>query len=106
MTHTTITKQIRLEQHSPSYWSVTFDQPPLNIFGPQNVPQLNEIITALETDEQAKVVVFDSAGEGFFLTHYDFPAKLETRRVCLSVRPACSRYLRCWRASAAFRSSP
>jgi len=77
MKDSTIARQIRLERHSPSYWRVTFDHPPLNIFGPQNIPQLNEIITALETDEQVKVVVFDSAVEGFFLTHYDFLAKLE-----------------------------
>jgi len=56
---------------------VTFDHPPLNIFGPKTIPQLNEIITALETDEQVKVVVFDSAVEGFFLTHYDFLAPAE-----------------------------
>src|SRR6185312_14586692 len=55
----------------------TFDHPPLNIFGPEMIPQLNEVITALETDEQVKVVVFDSAVEGFFLTHYDFFAPLE-----------------------------
>jgi enoyl-CoA hydratase/carnithine racemase len=77
MKDSTIARQIRLERHSPSYWRVTFDHPPLNIFGPQNIPQLNEIITALETDEQVKVVVFDSAVEGFFLTHYDLLAKLE-----------------------------
>jgi enoyl-CoA hydratase/carnithine racemase len=70
-------RQIRLERRSPSYWRVTFDHPPLNIFGPKHIPQLNEIITALETDEHVKVVVFDSAVEGFFLTHYDFLAKLE-----------------------------
>ena len=34
-------------------------------------------MTALETDEQLKVVVFDSAVEGFFLNHSDFLAKLE-----------------------------
>jgi len=56
---------------------VTFDHSPLNIFGPETIPQLNEIITALETDEQVKVVVFDSAVDGFFLTHYNFLAKLE-----------------------------
>src|SRR5262249_3626129 len=60
-----------------TYWRVTFDNPPLNIFGPETIPQLNEIITALETDERVKAVVFDSAVEGFFLTHYDFLAKLE-----------------------------
>src|SRR5580704_17146451 len=76
MTQTSAT-QIRLERRSPSYWRVTFDIPPLNIFGPKDVPQLNEIIARLETDEHVKVVVFDSAVEGFFLTHYDFLAKPE-----------------------------
>src|SRR5438094_3347158 len=71
------TRQILLTRHSPAYWRVTFDHPPLNIFGPETIPQLNEIITALETDKHVKVVVFDSAVEGYFLTHYDFLAKLE-----------------------------
>jgi enoyl-CoA hydratase/carnithine racemase len=70
-------KLVFLTKHSPEYWRVTFNHPPLNIFGPETIPQLNEIITALETDEHVKVVVFDSAIEGFFLTHYDFLAKLE-----------------------------
>jgi enoyl-CoA hydratase/carnithine racemase len=77
MNDTTIAKQILLTRQSPAYWRVTFNHPPLNIFGPATIPQLNEIITALETDEQVKAVVFDSAVEGFFLTHYDFLAKLE-----------------------------
>jgi enoyl-CoA hydratase/carnithine racemase len=56
---------------------VTFEMQPLNIFGPKNVPELEEIIKSLEEDQDVKVVVFDSAIEGFFLTHYDFLAKLE-----------------------------
>src|SRR5215472_7064606 len=71
------TRQVRLTRRSPGYWRVTFDIPPLNIFGPKTIPQLNEIVAALETDEQVKVVVFDSAVEGYFLTHYDFLAKIE-----------------------------
>src|SRR2546423_13242187 len=70
-------KQILLTRRSPAYWRVTINHPPLNIFGPDTIPQLNGVITALETDEQIKVVVFDSAIEGFFLTHYDFLAKME-----------------------------
>ena len=73
----TTARQIRLERRLPSYWRVTFDHPPLNIFGPETIPQLNETIVALETDEHVKVVVFDSAVEGFFLTHYNFLAPLE-----------------------------
>jgi enoyl-CoA hydratase/carnithine racemase len=71
------TTRVLLERRLPSYWRVTFDYPPLNVFGPETIPQLNAIITALETDDHVKVVVFDSAVEGFFLTHYDFLAPLE-----------------------------
>src|SRR5438067_3365498 len=73
----TKTTEIRLVRRSPEYWRVTFDHPPLNIFGPEMLPQVNEIITAIETDERVKVVVFDSAVEGFFLIHLDFLAKLD-----------------------------
>ena len=72
-------EQIHLERRTSLYWRVTFDHPPLNIFGPETIPQLSEIVTALETDSDVKVVVFDSAVDGFFLTHYNFLAKLEDR---------------------------
>ncbi len=75
--HTARDRQIHLTRRSPHYWRVTIDDPPLNIFGPDKIPQLNEIITAIETDDDVKVVVFDSAVPGFFLTHYDFLAKPE-----------------------------
>jgi enoyl-CoA hydratase/carnithine racemase len=73
----TSTKRIELTRRSPQYWRVTLNHPPLNVFGPESIPQLNEIVTALETDKEVKVVVFDSAVEGFFLTHYDFLATIE-----------------------------
>ena len=76
-TETQMRKQIHLTRRSPYYWRVTIDHPPLNIFGPDTIPQLDEVITAIETDEDVKVVVFDSAVEGFFLTHYDFVAPVE-----------------------------
>ena len=76
-TETQMRKQIHLTRRSPNYWRVTIDHPPLNIFGPDTIPQLDEVITAIETDEDVKVVVFDSAVEGFFLTHYDFVAPVE-----------------------------
>jgi len=71
------TTQIRLAKRSPEYWRVTIDHPPLNIFGPEMLPQVNKIITAIETDERVKVVVFDSAVAGFFLIHLDFLANLD-----------------------------
>ena len=70
-------KRVFLTKHSPAYWRVTLNHPPLNVFGPKTIPQLNKIITAIETDAELKVVVFDSAIDGFFMTHYDFLAKVE-----------------------------
>src|SRR5712672_4015540 len=69
--------QVRLNRQSPSCWRVIFDNPPLNLMGPEFVLEFREIMTAIESDEQVKVVVFESAVEGFFLNHSDFLAKLE-----------------------------
>ena len=63
------TQQIRLERLTPEYWRITLDNPPFNIFGPETIPQLNSAITQIETDSKVKVVVFQSAVPGFFLTH-------------------------------------
>jgi enoyl-CoA hydratase/carnithine racemase len=71
------TAQVRLIRSSPGYWRVTFDNPPLNLMGPEFVLEFRKIMTTIESDEQVKVVVFDSAVEGFFLNHSDFLAKLE-----------------------------
>jgi enoyl-CoA hydratase/carnithine racemase len=65
-------KLIFLTKESPALWRVTLNNPPVNIFGPKTIPQLNEIISEIESDEQLKVVVFESAIDGFFMTHYDF----------------------------------
>jgi enoyl-CoA hydratase/carnithine racemase len=71
------TARIRLARQSPAYWRITFDNPPLNLMGPEFVLEFREIMTAIETDEQVRVVVFDSAVEGYFLNHSDFLAKLK-----------------------------
>ena len=70
-------KQIRVSKASANYWRVTFDNPPLNLMGPAFLIEFAAIMTAIETDEQVKVVVFDSAVEGFFLNHSDFTVNLE-----------------------------
>jgi enoyl-CoA hydratase/carnithine racemase len=45
--------------------------------GAQIVLELRDIMAELEGDEQVKVVVFESAVDGFFLNHSDFLGKLE-----------------------------
>jgi enoyl-CoA hydratase/carnithine racemase len=65
-------REVLLTRVTPEYWRVRFDNPPYNIFGPETIPQLQQVITLLESDPHLRVVVFDSAVPGFFLTHYDF----------------------------------
>ena len=77
MKATAKTAQVRLNRQSPACWRVIFDNPPLNLMGPEFVLEFREIMAAIETDEQVKVVVFESAVEGFYLNHSDFHAKLE-----------------------------
>src|SRR5580692_8985198 len=71
------TAQIRLARQSPAYWRVTIDNPPINVMGPEMVRKFQEVINVLEADEYVRVVVFDSAVDGYFLNHSDFLAKLE-----------------------------
>ncbi len=69
--------QIRVARRSPAYWRVTIDNPPINVMGPEMVKQFQEVIDALEADEQVRVVVFDSVVDDYFLNHSDFTAKIE-----------------------------
>ncbi|WP_027531253.1 enoyl-CoA hydratase/isomerase family protein [Bradyrhizobium sp. WSM3983] len=71
---TKTTTQIRVTRRSAAYWRITFDNPPLNVMGPQFVREMRDIVTAVEADKNVKVIVFDSAVEGFFLNHSDFLA--------------------------------
>jgi enoyl-CoA hydratase/carnithine racemase len=69
--------QLRLDRRSAAYWRATIDNAPLNVMGPQLLREFQALMDALEADEHVRVVVFDSAVEGYFLNHSDFMAKLE-----------------------------
>src|ERR1700750_815439 len=69
--------QVRLNRVTPTYCRVVLDNPPLNLMGPEFVSQIREIVTELENDARVKVVVFESAVDGFFLNHSDFLANFE-----------------------------
>jgi enoyl-CoA hydratase/carnithine racemase len=73
----TTNTQVRLTRRSPAYWRVTIDNSPLNVMGPETVRQFQAVIDELEVDGDVRVVVFDSAVEGYFLNHSDFMARLE-----------------------------
>jgi enoyl-CoA hydratase/carnithine racemase len=69
--------QLRITRRTPAYWRVTIDNPPINVMGPPMVRDFQDVINAIEADEQVRVVVFDSAVDGYFLNHSDFNARFE-----------------------------
>jgi enoyl-CoA hydratase/carnithine racemase len=69
--------QLRITRRTPAYWRVTIDNPPINVMGPPMVRDFQHVIEAIEADEQVRVVVFDSAVDGYFLNHSDFNARFE-----------------------------
>src|SRR3954465_9256876 len=56
MSTVTSAAQIRISRTSPACWRITFDNPPLNLMGPQFVREFRTIMSAIDADEQFKVV--------------------------------------------------
>src|SRR5229473_2197588 len=65
---------LRLTEESPTLWRVTFDNPPVNVIGPDMIADLKDLLTELETNTTVNVVLFDSADPDFYLAHYDLQA--------------------------------
>src|SRR6202163_1469837 len=77
MKSTSASPQVRLTRKLPAYCRVVFDNPPLNLMGPEVVVQFKKIMTELEADDHVRVVVFKSAVGGYFPNHSGFLAKPE-----------------------------
>ena len=70
-------QQVRLDRTTPSLCRVVLDNPPVNVMGPEFVLEMRDVVAALENDDRTKVVIFESAVEGFFLNHSDFRADFD-----------------------------
>ena len=64
--------QFKLNEVSPSYWRVTFENGPVNLLDPDSVDELAELVTQIETSPTVTVVVFESANPEYFMAHWDF----------------------------------
>jgi enoyl-CoA hydratase/carnithine racemase len=62
---------VRLIRHNPGYWQVTIDAPPLNLFGPELLSGLEEVVRRMQASPELRVIVFDSALPDFFIAHFD-----------------------------------
>jgi enoyl-CoA hydratase/carnithine racemase len=66
--------QFRLSAPSSQLWRVAFNNPPVNVIGPDMMKELKELLTELESNQTVNAVVFESADPDFFLAHYDLAA--------------------------------
>jgi enoyl-CoA hydratase/carnithine racemase len=63
--------QFDVDRTRPGRWTVTFSNPPINMFVPTTIDELGLLINDLEADPSVKVVVFQSANPDFFVAHLD-----------------------------------
>jgi enoyl-CoA hydratase/carnithine racemase len=89
MTQTTATQrgavpepsQFNIDRTHPGRWTITFNNPPINIFVPSTIGELGTLLTELEADPSVKVVVFQSANPDFFIAHLDVAKAAERPEV-------------------------
>jgi enoyl-CoA hydratase/carnithine racemase len=62
---------LTVTKHSPTYWRVTLNNPPINLYDQQFVEHLQALTEQLENDDEVNIVVFDSADPDYFIAHID-----------------------------------
>ena len=63
--------QFNIDRTYPGRWTITFSNPPINIFLPETIDELRALMTDIEANPSVKVVVFQSANPDFFVAHLD-----------------------------------
>jgi enoyl-CoA hydratase/carnithine racemase len=63
--------QFNIDRTHPGQWTISFNNPPINMFVPSTIVELGALMTDLEADPSVKVVVFQSANSDFFIAHLD-----------------------------------
>jgi len=73
--------QFNIDRSYPGRWTITFRNPPINMFVPTTIVELGALLSDLEADPSVKVVVFQSANPDFFIAHLDVAKAAEQPEV-------------------------
>jgi enoyl-CoA hydratase/carnithine racemase len=73
--------QFNTDRTHAGRWTITFSNPPINMFVPTTIVELGALMTDLEADPSVKVVVFQSANPDFFIAHLDVAKAAERPEV-------------------------
>src|SRR5262245_1788213 len=66
--------QFTVNEISPAYWRVTFENGQVNLVDPDEIEELAALVGRIERSPELAVVFFDSANPDYFMAHYDFTA--------------------------------
>jgi enoyl-CoA hydratase/carnithine racemase len=73
--------QFKTHRTNPGRWTITFSNPPINMFVPATIIELGALMTDFEADPSVRVVVFQSANPDFFIAHLDVAKAAERPEV-------------------------
>jgi enoyl-CoA hydratase/carnithine racemase len=73
--------QFSIDRSHPDRWTITFNNPPINIFLPATIVELGALMADIEADASVKVIVFQSANPDFFIAHLDVAKAAERPEV-------------------------
>jgi hypothetical protein len=86
--------QFNTDRPHPGRWTITFSNPPINMFVPTTIVELGALMTDLEADPSVKVVVFQSANPDFLSPISTLPRQLNGQgcwafgaNLCCASRP-------------------
>src|ERR1700691_6071889 len=73
--------QFNVDRTYPGRWTITFNNPPINMFVRSTIVELGALMTDLEADPSVKAVVYQSANPDFFIAHLDVAKAVERPEV-------------------------
>ncbi len=73
--------QFQVDRTYSGLWTITFSNPPINMFVPATIVELGALMTDIGADLSVKVVVFQSANFEFFTAHLDVAKAAERPEV-------------------------
>ena len=73
--------QFNIDRTYPGQWTITFSNPPINMFVSETIVELGALMKEIETDPSVRVVVFQSANPDFFIAHLDVAKAAERPEV-------------------------
>jgi enoyl-CoA hydratase/carnithine racemase len=64
-------KHLVIDRTKRGLWTITFNNPPVNLLEPTTIVELQGLVSEIEADSSVKVLVFQSANPDFFIAHFD-----------------------------------